>query len=314
MPARLVLRRLLMLFPVLLGMSVVSFSLLYLIPGDVVTVIAGAELAPDSEAAIAIRQRLHLDQPLPAQYLIWIGNVLQGDFGTSLVRGTPVATEILAHLPVTLALTVMSLLLSVVVGIPLGVKAAISRGRSADMLLRLASLFGMAIPTFFAGVAAVLFFSLFVPSLQLFRSLDFADDFWGSIGTLVLPSVVLSLTAIATIMRYTRGAMLEVLNEQFIATARAKGASPTRVLIRHALRTALLPVITASGLIAAQLVSGVVVVEQIFGLPGLGQLMLSAISSRDYTMVQGCVIVVGAMVVLINLAVDMAYHLLDPRI
>jgi peptide/nickel transport system permease protein len=217
------------------------------------------------------------------------------------VHNVPVSGEILAHLPVTLALTLMSLVISVVIGIPAGVLAAARRGRGSDAALRIVSLAGMAVPTFVASVTAVLFFSLYLPSVQLFSSIDFRTDFWGAIEGLLLPSAVLSLAAAATIMRYTRGAMLEVMREQYIAMARAKGAGPWRVLLKHGLRTALLPVVTASGLIAAQLISGVVVVEQVFGLPGLGQLMLSAISSRDYTLVQGAVIVVGAMVVLINL-------------
>ena len=308
------LRRLALLVPVLIGMSVVSFSLVHLIPGDVVSVIAGGEIASDSEEARNIRRSLNLDQPLTVQYFTWINGVVHGNLGKSLVHNVPVADEILAHLPVTLALTLMSLVISVVIGIPAGVLAAARRGRSLDAALRIVSLAGMAVPTFVASVTAVLFFSLYLPSVQLFSSIDFQTDFWGAIEGLLLPSAVLSLAAAATIMRYTRGAMLEVMREQYIAMARAKGAGPWRVLLKHGLRTALLPVVTASGLIAAQLISGVVVVEQVFGLPGLGQLMLSAISSRDYTLVQGAVIVVGAMVVLINLAVDLAYHRLDPRI
>jgi ABC-type dipeptide/oligopeptide/nickel transport system permease component len=308
------LRRLALLVPVLIGMSVVSFSLVHLIPGDVVSVIAGGEIASDSEEARNIRRSLNLDQPLTVQYFTWINGVVHGNLGKSLVHNVPVSGEILAHLPVTLALTLMSLVISVVIGIPAGVLAAARRGRSSDAALRIVSLAGMAVPTFVASVTAVLFFSLYLPSVQLFNSIDFQTDFWGAIEGLLLPSAVLSLAAAATIMRYTRGAMLEVMREQYIAMARAKGAGPWRVLLKHGLRTALLPVVTASGLIAAQLISGVVVVEQVFGLPGLGQLMLSAISSRDYTLVQGAVIVVGAMVVLINLAVDLAYHRLDPRI
>lgn len=308
------LKRLTLLIPVLFGMSVVSFSLVHLIPGDVVTVIAGAEIAADSEEAMNIRRSLNLDLPLPVQYLAWITNVLQGDLGMSLVNKSPVGQEIVAHLPVTLILMVMAMLISIAIGIPAGVWAASRQGRPSDFSLRIFSLAGMAIPTFVASVTAVLFFSLFFPQVQLFDRLDFANDLRGAIGTLLLPAAILSLSPISTIMRYTRGAMLEVMREPYITTARAKGAGPMRILLKHGLRTALLPVVTASGLIAAQLISGVVVVEQVFGLPGLGQLMLSAISSRDYTLIQGTVIVVGAMVVLINLSVDLAYQFLDPRI
>ncbi|BCH31176.1 peptide ABC transporter permease [Mesorhizobium sp. L-8-10] len=314
MGSSVLLRRLMLVVPVLFGMSVVSFLLIHLVPGDVVTVIAGAEIAPDSEEAQNIRRSLNLDRPLVTQYLLWILGVAQGDLGLSLISKVPVSKEILSHLPVTLVLTVMALGISVLIGIPAGVLAASRRGRISDFLLRIASLAGMAVPTFFASVTAVLFFSLFAPAVRLFNTIDFGRDAVGAVATLFLPACVLALSSASTIMRYTRGAMLEVMREQYIQTARAKGAGPMRILLRHGLRTALLPVVTASGLIAAQLISGVVVVEQVFGLPGMGQLMLSAISTRDYTLVQGTVLAVGAMVVLINLVVDLTYHFLDPRI
>lgn len=308
------LRRLMLLVPVLFGMSVLSFLLIHLVPGDVVTIIAGAEIAPDSEEAQNIRRSLNLDQPLVTQYLLWISNVAQGDLGRSLISKVPVSGEILSHLLVTLVLTAMALGLSVAIGVPAGVLAAARHGRSLDFFLRIASLGGMAVPTFFAGVSAVLFFSLFAPSVRLFNAIDLAVAPGEAIATLFLPACVLALSSVSIIMRYTRGSMLEVMSAPYIQTARAKGAGPMRILLRHGLRTALLPVVTASGLIAAQLISGVVVVEQVFGLPGLGQLMLSAISTRDYTLVQGTVLTIGAMVVLINLVVDLTYHLLDPRI
>ena len=308
------LRRLMLLVPVLFGMSLVSFLLIHLIPGDIVTIIAGAEIAPDSEEAQNIRHSLNLDRPLPLQYLIWIFGALRGDLGQTMISRVSVSGEILSHLPVTLVLTMMALGISIAIGIPAGVLAASRRGRTSDFFLRIASLAGMAVPTFFASVTAVLLFSLFATSVRLFNAVDFATNPLGAIATLFLPACILSLSSASTIMRYTRGAMLEVMREQYIQTARAKGAGPLRILLRHGLRTALLPVVTAAGLIAAQLISGVVVVEQVFGLPGLGQLMLSAISMRDYTLVQGTVLVIGAMVVLINLAVDLAYHFLDPRI
>jgi len=308
------LRRLMLVVPVLFGMSVVSFLLIHLVPGDVVTVIAGAEIALDSDEAQNIRRSLNLDKPLVTQYLLWIFGVVRGDLGYSLISKVSVAGEILSHLPVTLVLTVMALCISVAVGIPAGVLASNRRGRISDVLLRIASLAGMAVPTFFASVSAILFFSLFAPAVRLFNTIDFGEDPWAGVMTLFLPACILALSSAATIMRYTRGAMLEAMREQYIQTARAKGAGPLRILLRHGLRSALLPVVTASGLIAAQLISGVVVVEEVFGLPGMGQLMLSAISTRDYTLVQGTVLAIGAMVVLINLVVDLTYHLLDPRI
>ncbi|CDZ43028.1 Dipeptide ABC transporter, permease protein DppB [Neorhizobium galegae bv. officinalis] len=314
MEGSILLRRLMLLVPVLFGMSVMSFLLIHLVPGDVVTTIAGAEIALDSPEAENIRRSLNLDKPLITQYLLWILGVIRGDLGYSLISKVSVAGEILSHLPVTLVLTAMALGISVAVGIPAGVLASSRRGRISDVLLRIASLAGMAVPTFFASVSAILFFSLFAPSVRLFNTIDFGEDPWAGVTTLFLPACILALSSASTIMRYTRGAMLEVMREQHIQTARAKGAGPLRILLRHGLRSALLPVVTASGLIAAHLISGVVVVEEVFGLPGMGQLMLSAISTRDYTLVQGTVLTIGAMVVLINLVVDLTYHLLDPRI
>ncbi|HLZ02904.1 MAG TPA: ABC transporter permease [Bradyrhizobium sp.] len=307
-------RRIVLAVPVLFGVSLISFAIIHLIPGDIVSVLAGPTVAANSAAAQNIRHALNLDQPLPVQYGLWLLAALHGDFGNSLVFGFPVGPQIAAHLPVTLVLTALSLIFAIMIGLPGGVVAATTRGRWPDFIIRGAGLLGLSTPPFFVGVTAVLLLSIYLPSFKTLGAVDLAGDPLGGLQTLLLPAVVLSLASATTIMRYTRAAMLEVLAEPYMATARAKGAGRARVLLRHGLRNALLPVVTAIGVTAAQLVAGAVVVEQVFGLPGIGQLMLNAIYHRDYTQVQATVLVVTTLVVLINIAVDLSYYLLDPRI
>jgi len=306
--------RIVLTVPVLIGVSLMSFAIIHLIPGDIVSVLAGPMVAPDSETAQNIRHALHLDQPLAVQYGLWLTGVLHGDFGNSLVMGLPVGPQIAWHLPVTLVLTALSLILAIVIGLPAGVVAATTRGRWPDLAIRGIALLGLSKPPFFVGVAAVLLLSLYLPSFNILGAVDLHHDPLGGLQTLLLPAFVLSLASATTIMRYTRAAMLEVLAEPYMATARAKGASRLRVLILHGLRNALLPVVTAVGVAAAHLIAGAVVVEQVFGLPGVGQLMLNAIYHRDYPQVQATVLVVTTLVVLINIVVDLSYYLLDPRI
>jgi len=306
--------RIVLTVPVLIGVSLMSFAIIHLIPGDIVSVLAGPMVAPDSETAQNIRHALHLDQPLAVQYGLWLTGVLHGDFGNSLVMGLPVGPQIAWHLPVTLVLTALSLILAIVIGLPAGVVAATTRGRWPDLAIRGIALLGLSTPPFFVGVAAVLLLSLYLPSFNILGAVDLHHDPLGGLQTLLLPAFVLSLASATTIMRYTRAAMLEVLAEPYMATARAKCASRLRVLILHGLRNALLPVVTAVGVAAAHLIAGAVVVEQVFGLPGVGQLMLNAIYHRDYPQVQATVLVVTTLVVLINIVVDLSYYLLDPRI
>jgi peptide/nickel transport system permease protein len=306
--------RIVLSVPVLIGVSLLSFAIIHLIPGDIVSVLAGPAVAPDSEAAQNIRHALHLDQPLPVQYGLWLIGALHGDFGNSLVMGLPVGPQIAAHLPVTLVLTALSMLFAILFGLPAGLVAATARGRWPDLAIRAVALLGLSTPPFFVAVAAVLLLSIYLPSFKTLGAVDLHHDPFGGVQTLLLPAGVLSLAAATTIMRYTRAAMLEVLAEPYIVTARAKGAGRLRVLVWHGLRNALLPVVTAVGVSAAHLIAGAVVVEQVFGLPGVGQLLLNAIYHRDYPQVQATVLVVTTLVVLINMAVDLSYYLLDPRI
>jgi peptide/nickel transport system permease protein len=306
--------RIALTLPVLFGVSVMSFAIIHLIPGDIVSVLAGPTVGVHSQAAQNIRHALHLDQPLPVQYGIWLMGALHGDFGNSLIFGLPVGPQIAEHLPVTLVLTALALIFSIAIGVPGGVVAATTRGRWPDLAIRAVALLGLSTPAFFVGVAAVLLLSIYLPWFKTLGTVDLHGDPLGSLETLLLPAFVLSLPSATTVMRYTRVAMLEVLAEPYMATARAKGGGRVRVLIRHGLRNALLPVVTAIGVTAAQLVAGAVVIEQVFGLPGVGQLMLNAIYHRDYTQVQATVLVVTTLVVLINILVDFSYYLLDPRI
>ena len=238
--------RIVLTVPVLFGVSLLSFAIIRLIPGDIVSVLAGPR-SRRLRGAQNICRALHLDRPLPVQYGLWLIGALQGDFGNSLVMGLPVGPQIAAHLPVTLVLTAMSLIFAIMIGLPAGVMAATARGRCPDLVIRGFALLGLSTPPFFVGVAAVLLLSIYLPSIKTLGAVDLHHDPLGGLQILLLPAFVLSLASATTIMRYTRAAMLEVLAEPYMATARAKGAGRLRVLIRHGLPNALLPVVTAIG-------------------------------------------------------------------
>jgi peptide/nickel transport system permease protein len=306
--------RLASLLPVLFGVSLFSFLLIHLIPGDLVTVLVGLNLGAGPDAADQIRHNFHLDEPLPLQYLDWLWQVLHGNLGKSLVLGFPVGSQIMQHLPVTIELTVMAILISVVIGIPLGVLGARTRNRWPDFGLRSMSLLGLSTPDFFLGTLVILLGSLYFPSVHVFGYVPLHEDPLGNLESMVWPAAVLGFAMSAIVMRYTRASMLEVLGEPYVTTARAKGLGRRKVLYKHALRNALIPVVTVVGFNGAYLFGGTVIVEQVFALPGVGQLTLNSIYHRDYPMVQGAVLVITTGVVLINVIVDVLYHVLDPRI
>jgi ABC-type dipeptide/oligopeptide/nickel transport system permease component len=306
--------RLASLVPVLFGISIFSFLLIHLIPGDIVTVLVGLNLGAGPHAAEEIRRNLHLDDPLPLQYLKWLWDVLQGDLGTSLVLGFPVGQQIVSHLPVTLELAAMAIAISVVIGVPLGVLAARTRNSWPDFGLRSLSLLGLSTPDFFLGTIVILVGSLYLPSVHVFGYVPLHEDPLGNLESMVFPAATLGFAMAAIVMRYTRASMLEVLGEPYVTTAKAKGLNRRKVLYKHALRNALIPVVTVVGFNGAYLIGGTVIVEQVFALPGVGQLTLNSIYHRDYPMVQGAVLVITTGVVLINVIVDVLYHVLDPRI
>ncbi|MFN8522424.1 MAG: ABC transporter permease [Chloroflexota bacterium] len=311
---RYVLRRLVWCVPVLLGASLIIFTLLRFLPGDVVDVILGTEGSATPEVRETIRRLFGLDRPIHIQYLAWLGAVLGGDLGSSLRTSEPVGRILISRLPVTIELAVLSVTLSVLIAVPLGVIAAVRRGGLVEIVSRLIGLIGLSLPNFWLATMLILTASLW---FQWLPSLIYVSPFVDPVENLkqmALPTVSLALTLMAIVLRMTRSTMLEVLGQDYVKTARSKGLAERVVLARHALRNAFIPVITVVGVQMGTLFGGAVVIEQIFGLPGMGWTFVNGIYQRDYPTVQGAVLMLAACFVLVNLLVDLTYAYLDPRI
>jgi ABC-type dipeptide/oligopeptide/nickel transport system permease component len=303
-PPGYVARRLLLLLPVLLGVSLVVFGALRLIPGDPARLLAGDDATED--VVESLRRRFGLDRPLPVQYAFWLGHVVAGDLGRSFKSGRPVTTEIAARYGHTVALTLVSVLLAGLVGVPAGLLAASRHGRAADRATMLLALFGVCVPAFWLGLM-----------LQLLLSVQLGWLPTAGAGTwrhLVAPSLTLAAFAVANFTRVTRASVLEVLDQDYVRTARSKGLAERRTLFLHALRSALLPVVTVVGVEFGHLMAGTVVAETVFGYPGIGRFLVQSILSRDYPAVQGVVLLIAVSYVVVNLVVDLAYAALDPRV
>jgi peptide/nickel transport system permease protein len=306
--------RLILVIPVLLGVSIIIFALLRLLPGDVVDIIIGSEGSATPEVRATIRRLFGLDQPGYVQYLTWIGNVLRGDLGTSLRSSEPVAKLLFQRLPITVELAGLSVLLSLLVAVPLGVLAAVRQNSPWDFVSRIVGLLGLSFPNFWLATMLILIASLGFGWLPGLLFVPIYENPVENLKQMLLPATSLSLALMAVVMRMTRSAMLEVLGQEYIKTARAKGLADRFVLVRHALKNALIPVITVVGIQMGQLLGGAVVIEQIFGLPGMGWTLLNGIYQRDYPIVQGAILYLAACFVLVNLLVDLTYAYLDPRI
>lgn len=307
-----ILRRVLATIPVVGVVAIAVFGLLHVTPGDPAVIIAGDYATSDEIERI--RNQLGLDQPFITQIGMWFGRVVRGDLGISIFSGLPVITLIGQRAEVTISLTLLALAISIGVGVPLGVVAAWKRGAWLDRVVMVFAVSGFSVPVFWLGFLLVYVFAIWLSWLpvQGFRSLR--SGLWPFLSHLLLPAVTLSVIYMALIARMTRASMLGVLNEDYIRTAFAKGLAPTRVLIRHALKNASLPVITIIGIGFALLIGGAVVTESVFVLPGLGRLTVDAILHRDYPVIQGVILIVSGVYVLINLVVDILYVVLDPRI
>ncbi len=305
-------RRLLLALPVLVGISVIAFFMVRLVPGDTVTALLGAHYS-EAEAA-ALRQKYELDRPLVVQYFVWLGHVLSGDLGVSAFTGEPVLGTIVSRLAVTVQLVVISIGFAVLVAVPLGVMAAVGRGGRTDFVATVFGLLGISVPGFWLGVLFILLFSLYLGWLPSGGFVSLVDDPVANLRHMAMPGLALGMAVAAVVMRMTRGAMLDVLGEDYVRMARAKGVPRRRLIIRHALRNALIPVVTVTGIQAGYLLGGSIVIEQVFSLPGIGLLALQAITNRDYALLQGTVLFVAVAFVLINLLVDLIYARLDPRI
>ncbi len=311
---RIVTARLIDLAFVLIGISLLVFCMIRFIPGDAVAIMLGAntEVTPDRVAAL--RSQLGLDQPLLLQYGRWAWAALHGDLGTSLWTGRPVVDEITLHIWPTLQLTILALALGAGLSIPAGCLMARLRGGTADTLLRLGSVAGLTIPSFWLGIVMILALATLAPSLQLLGYVPFFDDPLGNIARLLLPAICLALPILANLSRLVRSALLEALGQDYIRTARAKGLGEALVLYRHALANAMIPFVTSLGIMTGYLLGGAIVVEQVFAIPGLGRLILGAISERNYPLLQAVTLLVTAGFVMVNFAVDLLYRVIDPRL
>ena len=290
--------------PVLLGVVFVVMLTIELIPGDAVTLMLGEHAT--KEAVARLREHLGLDKPLLVRYVDYVGQLARGDLGRSIQQNRPVVDELADVWPATLELTVAALAIAAVLGVLAGVASAVWPNSAFDALARLGSLFGLSMPVFWTGLVLIVLFAFWLPWLPVGGT--------GSLAHLVLPAVTLALPSVAMVARMTRSSVLEVLREDYVRTARAKGVAERLVVSKHALRNAAIPILTLLGLQAGQLMGGAVLTETVFSWPGLGRLMVKAIFARDYVLLQGAVLVFALAFVVINLAVDLAYGALDPRI
>ncbi len=306
-------RRLLLTLPALFGVALVAFLLMRAIPGDVVTNLVGqAEVTPERLAEL--RRMFGLDLPVHVQFGQWLGAALQGDLGSSLRTGRSITGDLALRFPVTLELTLLSLVIALALALPLGIAAALNRGRWPDYAASVFALLGLSVPGFFLGILLILLFSLRLGWLPPAGYVPFTEDPWQNLRHMLLPALSLGLILAAATTRIVRSALLEVLGRDYVRTAKAKGAAPATVVLRHALRNALIPVVTVVGLQFGALLGGAVIIEQVFSLPGVGRFALEGINLRDYPVVQGAVLLIAAAFIVVNLIVDLVYALVDPRV
>ena len=305
-------RRLLQLLPTLFLVSVLIFSLQQLLPGDPALVMAGEE--KDPEVIEQIRRQYHLDEPLPMQYGRWIAGVLQGDLGESMRIKQPVAQLVVEKLPVTLQLATMAMLIALLIGIPAGILSAVKKGSAWDVGANVFALWGLSTPNFWLGIMLIFLFSVKLGWLPASGYVSPRENLMQSLATTIMPAFVLGNAIAAVLMRHTRSAMLQAMNADYVRTARAKGLYEPAVVLRHALRNALTPVITLGALEFGTLLSGAVLTEQVFSIPGFGKLIVDAVFNRDYAVVQGVVLVTATVYILLNLLADVLYVMVNPRL
>ena len=330
---RFVLGRLLVLIPTFIGVSIIAFSFIRLLPGDPVMLMSG-ERVMNPERYARIMHELGYDRPLIVQYLDYLGGLVTGDFGTSIVTKRPVVQDFFTLFPATVELSLCAILFAVILGVPAGVLAAVKRGSFYDQAIMSVALIGYSMPIFWWGILLIILFSgmlgwtpvsgrvslmYFFPSVTGFMLIDSllsgqSGAFRSALSHLILPTIVLGTIPLAVIARQTRSAMLEVLGEDYVRTARAKGLSPRRVVGLHALRNALIPVVTTIGLQVGVLMAGAILTESIFSWPGIGKWMIDSVSKRDYPVIQGGLLIIAAIIMLVNLSVDLLYGLINPRI
>ncbi len=312
---RYTINRLLYLIPVLFILSIVVFSFVHCLPGDVIDIIMGGE---ESISDPVIRKTLEkeygLDKPIYIQYFAWLGHIVRGNFGKSLVTRRPIATELFERIPATIYLAVVSVTISLIIAVPLGTISAVKRNTPMDYVSQVVSLFGISIPEFWFAIMAVLLFALYLGWLPSSGYYSPFEDLGMGIRYLILPAATLGLRQAAITTRLTRSSMLDETKKEYVDTARSLGLSESKVIYKYTLRNAMIPTLTISGLQLAQLLGGTVVIEQIFAWPGVGSALFGAIIARDFPLIQAGILVLGTTVILINLLVDLMYRWLNPRV
>lgn len=307
-----VLRRLLSVVPVLLLVSMMVFGLIHLIPGDPAMAILGSSAEP--EQVEQMRERLGLNQPLPLQYWNWLTSLLRGDMGQSLISDEPVTRLIMERLPTTLTVALAAFMLSLAISLPAGIVAALRHNRYADYIFMGLVILAVSVPSFWLALLLMLWFSVDLGLLPMMGWVSVLDDFWQGLQYLILPALSLAFILGAVVARMTRSSMLEVLREDYIVTALAKGTPRRLIIMKHALKNAFAPVLTILGFQVGFLLGGTVVIEDVYSIPGIGRLIFGAITNRDYPVVQGCILMVTTIYVLVNASVDLAYAYFDPRV
>ena len=305
-------KRLLSVLPTLLLVSMLIFGLQQLLPGDPAKILAGEEQDPNVVAYLTAK--LHLDEPLPVRYGYWIAGVVQGDLGESVRTQLPVLSLILQKLPVTAELAFLAMCVAVLIGIPAGIASAVGRGTVWDYVDNVFALWGLSTPNFWLGILMIMLFSVHLGWLPASGFVSPTEDLMGNLASMAMPAFVLGNAIAAVLMRHTRSAMLQVMQSDYVRTARAKGLDERTVILKHALRNALTPIITLGALEFGTLLSGAVLTEQVFTIPGFGKLILDAVFNRDYAVVQGVVLFTATTYIMLNLMADMAYFWVNPRL
>ncbi|PAE40137.1 ABC transporter permease [Bacillus sp. 7884-1] len=305
-------RRLLLTIPILFLVSILTFSLIHMIPGDPARVILGQEATP--EAYESLRAELGLDKPIVVQYVTWVGNVVTGDLGLSITDRVPVTELIFQRLPATVELTIGTFVVALLIAFPAGILAAVRRGTVIDYTSTFIALGGMSIPSFWLAMMAIIYFSVELGWLPASGYVPFSENPVQNLMAMILPCLATGLRESAVLMRMLRSSLLEVVNMDFVRTAKAKGLNEVKTILGHVLRNAMIPVVTTSGLMIAGLLGGLVITESIFSIPGFGRLIVESVFKRDYVTVQGAILVSAVLVVFVNLIVDLLYAVIDPRI
>jgi peptide/nickel transport system permease protein len=305
-------RRILIAIPTLIIVSLLVFALQKLLPGDPVLAMAGEERDP--QVLAFLREKYRLDDPIPMQYFAWIGSALTGNLGISLRTDIPVLDLILSKLPVTIELAIMAMIVALAIGIPAGILSAVKKGTAIDYTANVVALSGLSIPNFWLGIMLIMLVSVRWGLLPASGFVPPSEDLWLNIKTMLMPAFVLGTGLAASLMRHTRSAMLGVMRSDYIRTARAKGLMSRKIILKHALRNALVPIVTLSTLLFGELLAGAVLTEQIFTIPGFGKLIVDAVFNRDYAVVQGVVLCTAVGFIFMNLLADVLYVLVNPRL